>query len=282
MGSIGAGLSGFFGGQNNYTSNAQAASQNLFIDPNQAQDTAMLQKMRAQNGQTPTAQAAQMGYLAPSLTQDAQSRGQQNMLAGQLAQTAAGQGPSVASLQLQQGLQQQLAQQQAAAASMTGDANPFLAQRQAQQLGAQAMQQTNAAAAQARIQEQLNAQNNLGSLLGTMRGQDQSSAFNTAQMQQNAAQTNAQLAQQTALSNQQASLQQQQINNQNQQFAAQGLLNISSQAMQGNEDYAKSLNDMNQFNNLINSGVAQQNAQTAGGYGSKILGTIGAGLSSLF
>jgi hypothetical protein len=183
-------------------------------------------------GAAPIAQAASGSNVA--LNDQYQSRGLQMNLANQLAQQAVGQGPSLAGQQLQQGLQQQLLQQRAQAASMGGDVNPFLAQRQLADQGAQAQQATNAQMAMARTQEQMNAQGALGGLTGQLRGQD---LGNIGQQQQYGIQ-NAQLQQQANLANQGANLQQQNINNQASQYAMSGLLGLSSQQMQGNLAYA--------------------------------------------
>jgi hypothetical protein len=205
-----------------------------------------------------------------------QSRGMQLNLASQLAQQAAGQGPSLAGQQLQQGLQQSLLQQRAQAASMGGDVNPFLAQRQLAAQGAQAQQATNAQMAMARTQEQMNAQGMLGGLTGQIRGQDQG----LAGMQQQGGFQNAQMQQQAALANQGASLQQQGLSNQAQQFAMGNMLGLSQQQQQANMAYAGMQNQTDLTNSQINAGVAGQNAANANGYGAAIFGGAAQGLSA--
>src|SRR3954470_17659829 len=127
---------------------------------------------------------------------------------------------------------------------MGGDVNPFLAQRQLSDQGAQAQQATNAQMAMARTQEQMNAQGALGGLTGQMRGMDQ----NVAAMAQQSAVNNAQLYQQ-----------QQQINNQAAQYAMSGLTGLSAQQLQANMGYAGMQNQTDLANNQVNAGVAGQN-----------------------
>jgi hypothetical protein len=276
MSGVGGALSSLFGGQSSYQSNIAAPDQNLFKDRDQATNRIMLQNALAQSQgpQAPTvgyhgAQGADMG-------QQDQSRGLQLNLANQLQQQAAGQGPSLAGQQLQQGLQQQLLQQRAQAASMGGDVNPFLAQRQLGDQAAQAQQATNAQMAMARTQEQMNAQGALAGLSGQLRGQDQ----NLAQMQQQFGLQNAQLYQQSDLANQGARLQQQGINNQASQYAMSNLLGQSAQEQQAGIAYANALGQRDMANNQINAGIAGQNAQSANAYGTAIFGGLAQGGSA--
>lgn len=103
-------------------------------------------------------------------------RAGQLTLAQQLAQQAAGTGPSVAGEQLKQSQAANQAATFAQLASARGGANPALA-RQAMQTSAQIQGQTAKDSALARLQEQMNAQNTLGAVLNTGRagdlGQDQ-------------------------------------------------------------------------------------------------------------
>lgn len=102
-----------------------------------------------------------------------QSRGYQGIAAGSYIDTLRGKNPSLAQLQLQQGLAQQNAAASGMAASARGGgANLAAAQRAAiQQQGANtsAMNQQQA---QLRAQEIAAAQSGLGSIGGQMRGQD--------------------------------------------------------------------------------------------------------------
>ena len=89
---------------------------------------------------------------------------QQQQLAGNLMQTANGQGPSVAGLQLGQGLEQIQRGQQAQAAGATGQGG-VLARYAAMTGAANAGAQENQAAALARAAEVAHAQQNLGGVL---------------------------------------------------------------------------------------------------------------------
>jgi hypothetical protein len=273
---IGGFLSDTFGGSNDYQSQIKGPDPSLFQSPDQQANKNMLQgALGSSQGAAPIAQAASGPNVA--LNDQYQSRGMQMNLANQLAQQAVGQGPSLAGQQLQQGLQQQLLQQRAQAASMGGDVNPFLAQRQLADQGAQAQQATNAQMAMARTQEQMNAQGALGGLTGQLRGQD---LGNIGQQQQYGIQ-NAQLQQQANLANQGANLQQQNINNQASQYAMSGLLGLSSQQMQGNLAYAGMDQQSQLARDQINAGVAQGNAASAGKYGGAVFGGLMQGAAAL-
>jgi hypothetical protein len=249
-GGVGGFLSGVFGGQSDYQANVQGPDKSLFQSPDQVTNRQMLQG--AMSGTNQLAGGFNAG------PQQEQTRGLQMNLANQLQQQAAGQGPSVAGMQLQQGLQQQLMQQRAQAASMGGDVNPYLAQRQLAEQGAQAAQATNAQAAMARTQEQMNAQGALGGLTSGMRGQD----LNVAGMNQQQALANAQLGQQAR------------------QFGMQGLMGLSGQQLQANMALAGMQNQTDLANTQINAGIASQNAQSANGFGTAILGGLSSGLGA--
>lgn len=102
---------------------------------------------------------------------DAQSRAAQSGLLRQLQLQASGQAPSLAAMQAQQAGQANQAQALGMLASNRG-LNPGMAARMAgQQLGTMGAQ-TAAAAAQARLAEQMQAQGLMGQVSGQMRGQD--------------------------------------------------------------------------------------------------------------
>lgn len=249
-GGVGGFLSGIMGGQSDYQSNVQGPDRSLFQAPDQTANRNMLQgAMNASNNLA--------GHFNAGPQQE-QTRGMQMNLANQLQQQAAGQGPSVAGMQLQQGLQQQLMQQRAQAASMGGDVNPYLAQRQLAEQGAQAAQATNAQAAMARTQEQMNAQGALGGLTGQMRGQD----LGVAGMGQQHALANAQMGQQAR------------------QFGMEGMMGLSGQQLQANMGYAGMQNQTDLANNQINAGIAGQNAASANAFGTAILGGLSSGLGA--
>lgn len=131
------------------------------------------------------ARAAQLGR------QDAEFRGGQTQLMGQLQEQAAGRGPSLAAGQLREATDRNIAQQAGMAASQGGSS--AVQQRQLASGAAQANQQAGRDAAQMRIQEQLAARQQLQGVTQTGREQD----INVANAQ-------AQLQQQTALANQAA------------------------------------------------------------------------------
>ncbi len=119
-------------------------------------------------------------------SQQAEFRSGQQNLAGQLAMQAQGQGPSLATEQLNQA---QKANQQAAfaqLASQRGGPNAGNA-RATQQASAAIQGQTARDAASARIQEQMAARQQLAGVLDSARGQDISMATNQANLQQQAA-----------------------------------------------------------------------------------------------
>lgn len=98
---------------------------------------------------------------------------QQTGLNADILRRARGEGPSLADAQMQQGMQQSAAMQQGAAASARGGAlSQLLAQRGAQQQGAQTQAQLTGAAGVARIQEQQQAQQLAQQGLSQQRGQD--------------------------------------------------------------------------------------------------------------
>ncbi len=103
----------------------------------------------------------------------AQFRTQQQNLIGQLALQASGRGPSVAGAQLQHASQANQAATFAQLASARGAAagNPGLA-RNAMNTSANIQAQTSRDAAVARMQEQMNAQGQLGNAIGNARQQD--------------------------------------------------------------------------------------------------------------
>lgn len=132
-----------------------------------------------------------------NMKQQEEFRKGQMQLMAQLQQQAAGQGPSLAGGQLSQGIEASIAAQQAALASARGGVNPALA-RQAMQTGAEMRGQEAMQAAQLRMQEQLNAQQALGTLAGQGRQQDIGLATEQAQLGQEHQALQAQLAAQQA------------------------------------------------------------------------------------
>lgn len=113
----------------------------------------------------------QRGQLANMYGQQgSQFQGQQQGLASLLQAQARGTGPSVANMQMQSGLQQALAQQQALAAS--GRGNAAQAARQASMNSGNLTANIAGQGAIARMQEMQGAQGLLGNVLGQARSQD--------------------------------------------------------------------------------------------------------------
>lgn len=143
----------------------------------------------------PASGAYQQGYLqndfmnrtAPQMNagQSDQTRGQQGQLAGMLFQQAQGNRPGAGEMAVNRQVGSAMAQQ-TSAAQMARGANAALAARNAARSTADIGVNGAGMAAQAQMQDQTNAQNQLGGLLGGMRSQDIGVAQGNqqAQMQQ--------------------------------------------------------------------------------------------------
>ena len=189
------------GAQNDFKAKEYDPNTGSYQIGNQYGDALGQALVGAQGRATPT-------VAGPDLAQADQARGMQMGLAGALQARAAGQAPSAAQIQMQQGLAQAIATQRAQAASARG-VSPAMAQRMAAQGIANAQQQTVAQGAQLRAQEQAQAETALGQHLASVRGQDFSGAG---------------LQQQTTLANQQAELANRaQMDQATQAYIAQGM-----------------------------------------------------------
>jgi hypothetical protein len=151
--------------------------------------------------QVNTAQGATAGPVALDTSQSNQTRDVQGRLVGQLEEQAAGRGPSLATAQMNQGVQAGLKAQLAGAASQRGFGNAASSARSLSR-GASEMQ-GNAIrdSAQARIQEQLNARSQLSGLSTNMRSQDEQRAGTEAGRLQQGNQFNAAQTQNVNLAN---------------------------------------------------------------------------------
>jgi hypothetical protein len=245
--------------------------------------------------------AAQQGYATTGQTGlstagDAAWQAQQAQLANTLQTQASGGGMSPADLQLQAGLEGTTENQLAVRGSqMGGSTNTALAMRSAADQAAAANANTNFSAAQLRAQETLNAQNSLGSVLGTARGQSQAynataaglaqqanlanagyantALANNAQLAQAANLNNAQFAQTSALGNQTAGNAMQQFNvgqqntmlGQNMSLAEQTNLQNAANAQAMSQANMASSNAADQYTagNIQAAAVANQAAQNA-------------------
>lgn len=162
----------------------------------------------------PMASAALGGPAAINTAQSDATRAQQNALVGQLQQQAAGTGPSLAAGILKQGTDRTLAGQAALAATQ-GATNPALAQRQLALGAVTQNQQLAQATAQQRMQDQINAQNQLGGVLSGVRSADIGQATDQAQLQQQSNLANLANQQQVNIANQGATIGVNQNNAQN-------------------------------------------------------------------
>jgi hypothetical protein len=146
---------------------------NVWDKINGAYDPAQI-SLNQQAGQTgAAAQAGATAYSAgPNGAQQGQTRDMQMALIQQLQDQAAGRGPSLAQMQLQQGTDRNMSQAMALGQSQRGAGAAGMAKGiQGQQAGiAQGMAGD---AAMLRLQEQMSARGMLGQQLGGVRGQDQ-------------------------------------------------------------------------------------------------------------
>lgn len=150
-------------------------------------------------GQTNQALAAQ-ARAAQLGRQDAEFRAGQTQLMGQLQDQAAGRGPSLAASQYQEAAEKNIASQMGASAAM-GGRNAGLAQRQLATQAAAQGQQTARDVSNIRMQEQMQARQQLTGLTQTGREQDINVARTQAELQQQTALANMQAQQQTNLTN---------------------------------------------------------------------------------
>lgn len=173
-------------------------------DPNTAAGRIGYESQRRYGQAAQDAQGRQAAQMQAARAGASEFRGGQADFMGELQRRAMGQGPSVAQLQLQQGLDQNIA---AAKAMQAGSSNPALAQRSAVNAMAQAQGAANQQMAQLRASEMMQAGNQYMGALGQARGQDQSLALANAGFQQGANQQNLG-----------AQMQQQQMNDQMTQY----------------------------------------------------------------
>jgi hypothetical protein len=305
MGGVASAVGGLFGGSGDkpqgYDADKGAFTKGYGKEQKQIQG----ELDRAKNIQAPTSQAAQLGKTTGALAQNAtgatvagpmmingpgaapqanaaqldqsqanQMRSAQSGLVGQLQQQANGQGPSLATSQMNAGMAANRAAQMSQAASQRGFGNTAGAMRQAAyQTGAQ-NQTTAIASGQARIQEQLAARQQLAGVASDARGQDLNAASSNAQMQQQTNLANqamqgqnqemgmkAQMANQNAMQakqladagySQQAGLQNAQLGTQNSQFNA----NLGQQANITQAQMQQQTNMANQTAKLQSMGMS--------------------------
>jgi hypothetical protein len=181
-GPLGAVAGGFLGGLGGLFGGGPEVDKGNYGIPGYDQRTGNLQGLAGQYGgrQTPQSGYQGIGQFERAGQGSDNSVAMQNYLMQQLNAQMNGTGPSLANETLRQGLQTGISQQQALAA--TGRGNPALAGRQAAQNAASMTSGYSGAAAQNRLQEQLNAQGLMAQVSGQARGQDlQASQFDAAQ-----------------------------------------------------------------------------------------------------
>lgn len=197
-------------GHNEYR---DVGSMDGFIDPRTGQAYGQRGELARQLGErgAPTAQ---------NVGPEGQNSRQQSQLMDLLMQRAQGQGPSISDMQMQRGLDQGMAQQQALAS--TGRGNAALAGRQASQNASGMAQNMAGQAAMGRLAETQGAQQLAAGALQGARGQDQQYA---------------QMTQQGNQFNVNAGLQQTQMNDMARQSMLQQQLQALQMAQGGREAY---------------------------------------------
>lgn len=190
-------------------------------------------------GETAQSNAASAAPVFMDFNQANQARAGQTSLASQLQRQAAGQGPSVAQEQLRQATAANINQQLAAAKALHGNAR-LAALRQAGWQNAGIQQQANSQSTALRAQEIASAQNALGNLFSTQRGQDITGAAQQAALQQGTNLANAGFIQGTNLANAQL---------------AQGASQFNANTMNAGNQF-----NATQFNNAANNYAQQANA----------------------
>jgi hypothetical protein len=201
--------------------------------------------------------ANQMGYAAIN-RQDMDGRLGQQQLIGQLQAQANGAAPSVAQGQLAAAQDRAAKQAMSMGASIHGGQSSALAQRNIMNSLSGSNQQAAHDAAQLKVQEQLNAQTQLGNQLGNMRQQDIGVNTSQAGMQQqslaNNQQYNNQFMMQNAQNSQQANMYNAQAYNQRQQEQA-------AMSMQNQQFNAGQYNTRNQNQAAFGQQANMQNSQ---------------------
>lgn len=285
-------------------------SNELAAAPTQGAGMVAPAQAQAAQFQAATGAAAQAGPAAISTAGDAAFQQQQQQLANTLQTQANGGGTSAADLQLAQGNTANIAAQLAVLGSQRGSTNAALAQRSAADQGMAQNAATNAQMGVQRAQETATAQQALGSVLGTARGQAQTYNANQAQIDQQTALANqsatnamtsgnlsavnaanlgnAQLSQQTSLANQGAA-NAGELANQNTQLANAQLYDQQFNAITGaqtgiaNSDKAASLADQQlQLQQMIAANQTNEQGYAASAAANQNLtGAVIGGVTSL-
>lgn len=218
------------------------------------------QLSQAMSRQAPTVQGVQINQDPAN-----QVRGRQMTLADQLTAQAAGQGPSLATMQLKQASDRNLANAMAFAASQRGGGG--LALRNVRNQQTDIMGQAARDAAMARMQEQLTAREQLAGVLQGTRGQDLTVATSQAELQ-NAAN----------LANQKALLEQQGLNDAQARFYNQGMMDLDMKQREALMALEKLKTEQQSSNNQAR---AQAYAGAASARGN-LIGGVGSGIAAAF
>ncbi len=243
---------------------------------NQQQGNIADDRNRLSNLNSPFAKNTTVGPAAQiNMAPQNEVRDNQNQLVSQLQAQANGTGPSLASNILKQGTDRNLAGQAALAASAPqGGTNPALLARGLSAQTVMANQTLAQQVAQQRMAEQINAQNQLGAVLGNQRGQDIGLATSQADLNQQALINQSNLNNNTSLANLSAGVN---TNGQNIQ-AALGLNNLGLNAVNGQAGavLASDAQDIQQ-----DQWKQAQESAMALGNAAGINGMIGAGIGAV-
>lgn len=247
-----SGLMDMLGMSSTYTANAAPGSLYAWNGPGAGQEEAN-QAAALQQGAAKLDMGAGSGYLGNAGM--AAQQGGQSALEQSLYDTMKGNGMSAADLQLQQGQQNTLAAQLAAAKSASGGAGQGTGAYNANQAGAQAGANVNVAAGIQRAQESAQA----AGLLGQTLQQQQAANLQAAAQQQQMAMTQAQFQEQQNQINAQTGL----------GYSAQALQSAEAQGQLGiaqGQNYmgAQQLNVQQTMGNAGQGGSAAGGAMSAG------------------
>ena len=197
-----------------------------------------------------------------------QFRSAQMGLMGQLQGQVAGEGPSLADMQLKKAGEQNLKQQMAAMASQRGG-NPALAARQAANMAAEQGQNIAAQSSQMRLQEQRGAQEQLAGLTQAARGQDIGLATDQARLDQSG-----------QIADQAAQLKAQGLTDAQVQSMLQGAAGIDLAQFKAPQELEALKSQQALGYGGIEAQMAQAGAAAAGQQTRDILGAVGTGLGA--
>jgi len=242
--------------------------------------------LASSNNAAPTAQNTQLGPASqsagPNLGQYNQNYGNQQNLANQYGQMAAGNGPSLAAVQAkQQGAQNMSAALALQGSAQGGSSNPALAQYNVGNQFGQIQNQTNQNAVAGRTSEEMGAMQAQAGLYGQMQSGALGSAgmglqnnqFNAGQLNQFGLQQG-QMNQQTAMANLNSQQGQNQLNAQQQDLYNQNLQQQTLAQFQANQAQQQLSVQQQLGVGSINSQAQQAANAQASQWTSKILSSV--------